>query len=441
MSGERVTLIISDLHVGGGSADKGEDHIYQNDQLVRLLREQLQSAEGRAGRLELIINGDFLEFAQTNQAAFSHPSDDYWCSEPESVAKLETILQGHPDIFAQLAEFQKPGNLVTIAAGNHDVDLYWPKVQARLRGAAGSGVQFQLGTEWYERYAGKLQVSHGHMKDPANTFKHWDQPIREAAGTRRLEMCPGTLFMVKFVNPLESRYPFADNLQPVTRLAAVLAKDEKAGLVSVAWMFTRFTATAPLSVLGGKPDNYGEVLLKKVRTDRKYAERLAAALAAAGVDDPAGRLAADQLTTKTLAALMFQVLGRISEEQWRGLFELPPATLGANSPATLKAIADSNSSFDKKFLQELAQKQRNKSGASVIVMGHTHQHDEHKLDGGVYYNPGSWTRYLELAPNQKVRLADLVDESKFPYRLNYVRVWPADNGNLGSEMVCFEKSS
>ena len=173
----RVTLILSDLHVGGGAKDPGDDHVYHRRQLVDFVRQQLASPEGQQGRLELFFNGDFLEFAQTNVDAFSHLSDERWCTELESLAKLETIIGGHPDIFAALLGFQSKKNLVTIAAGNHDVDLYWDKVQARLREVAGQDVRFEIGQEWVERYQGKLQIGHGHTSDVANRFQHWDRPV------------------------------------------------------------------------------------------------------------------------------------------------------------------------------------------------------------------------------------------------------------------------
>lgn len=436
MSENRTTLIISDLHVGGGSNDAGDDHIYQNGELVRFLRTQAATPEGAQGRIELVFNGDFLEFAQTNQAAFGHPSDDYWCSEKESMDKLETILDGHADIFRELVAFQAAGNLVTIAAGNHDVDLYWPDVQARLRQAAGSALRYELGKEWYERYSSRLQISHGHMRDPANTFAHWDNPIRtDKRGTDRLEMCPGTLFMVKFVNKLENKYPFADNLLPVTKLASVLLKDDKAGFGSIAWTFTRFTATTSLSTLSAQKDAYGDVILEKIRSDHAYAARIGAAMTKAGLD----RDQTDGLTQQRLADRMFRLLGRISDQEWRELFDAPfAATLGSD-PKTLHAIARSNSSFDKAFLRNLAQERLDSTEAEVVVMGHTHQPDRMMLDGGIYYNPGCWTRYLELNPGQEVRLADLVDESKYPYELNFVKIWSDDVGAIKSDMICFEK--
>jgi predicted phosphodiesterase len=72
-------------------------------------------------------------------------------------------------------------------------------------------------------------------------------------------------------------------------------------------------------------------------------------------------------------------------------------------------------------------------------MGHTHQPDEVQLDGGMYYNPGSWTRYLELGSGDEVTLEDLKDEARYPYQLNYVRVESSGAAALKSKMVCFEQ--
>ena len=47
--------------------------------------------------------------------------------------------------------------------------------------------------------------------------------------------------MVKFVNKLEAKYPFADNSR-LTKLAWVLLSDTS-GFASVGWMFTRLIAT------------------------------------------------------------------------------------------------------------------------------------------------------------------------------------------------------
>lgn len=441
MSDKRVTLVISDLHVGGGPADPGDDHVHHKDQFAKLLHEQLRTPEGRAGDIELLVNGDFLEFAQTDTDAFSLRSDKCWCTEPQSLRKLETIMSGHGPIFGALRDFQHAGNHVTLAAGNHDVDLYWPGVQQRLRDVVGAELRFEVGREWVERHNGMLQVGHGHMSDVANRFRNWARPVvRATDGTECLEMCPGTLFMVKFVNGLEAHYPFADNLLPVTKLASVLLADDRAGFRAIGWMFTRFVATADVVQLGvNDPDPYGQQLLASLRNSRERSRQLVGLLDAAGLA-AAARRAERRLDEETLAESMFALLGRIDEQSWCALFELPPAaTLGADGEVTLTAIIGASFVDGKLELRKAAQKRAALKPAQVVVMGHTHQLDSVVLPNGTaYHNPGSWTRYLELARGQRVRLDDLRQEARYPYNLNVVRVERHDDC-LRSEMVCVDR--
>jgi hypothetical protein len=151
MDQKRVSLIVSDLHLGDGKA--GDDFVDNKHQFANFVSAQADSEEGRAGDIELIINGDFLEFVQVLPQAYTLRSSEYWCSESESLTKLDCILAGHPDVFAALKEFQKPGNRVTIFAGNHDVDLYWDGVQKRIREKAGD-VRIELREDTYYRYGG-----------------------------------------------------------------------------------------------------------------------------------------------------------------------------------------------------------------------------------------------------------------------------------------------
>lgn len=144
MNEKLVTIIVSDLHLGGGAADPGDDHVYQNAEFSTFIQEQKNTKEGQSGDIELIINGDFLEFAQVRPDVYTLGSSKYWCSVDESLQKLEAILSGHANVFGALKEFQTCGNSVTIAAGNHDVDLYWDRVRKRLQEEIGS-VRFELG--------------------------------------------------------------------------------------------------------------------------------------------------------------------------------------------------------------------------------------------------------------------------------------------------------
>src|SRR5678815_5907408 len=92
MSDKPVTIVISDLHVGGGIHDPGDDHVYQGQQLIRFLE---AIPEASQGKVELFINGDFLEFAQVLPSAFTPTSPDFWCTQDESTNKLNAIIRGH----------------------------------------------------------------------------------------------------------------------------------------------------------------------------------------------------------------------------------------------------------------------------------------------------------------------------------------------------------
>lgn len=445
MSDPSITLVLSDLHVGGGPADPGDDHIYQGAPLVRLLDQQAATPEGRAGRIELFFNGDFLEFAQVNQQAFSHLSDRCWCTESESLAKLETILAGHAGLFEALRRFQASGNVVTIAAGNHDVDLAWPAVQARLRQAAGAGLRFEIGSTWVERHEGRLQIGHGHMYDAANRFAHWDHPIIATDwGVPCLEMCPGTMFMVKFVNRLEAKYPFADNLLPVTKLFSVLLRDDKAGLASVAWLFAKLIGTSSPSALeAAAPDDVGPRLLERARDDAAWRAEVDAALAGTGLVSTLQRWRSGTVESATLQEAMLGLLGRIDDSAWQRLFDAGQVALvlGSDDGITLEALRKAAFEDGKKELRIVARDRVEETGAQVVVMGHTHQPDDATVSGARYFNPGCWTRYLELAPGQHVTLEDLRDESAYPYALNYVRIAARAGAPLDAAMVCFERSA
>jgi UDP-2,3-diacylglucosamine pyrophosphatase LpxH len=460
MNDKPVTLIVSDLHVGGGPQDPGDDHVYQGEQFRRFIEEAAGSDDGRAGRIELFINGDFLEFAQVRPDVYTLGSAKYWCTEAESVAKLEYILAGHADIFAALKKFGERGNRVTIAAGNHDVDLYWTDVQKKLSAASGD-VNFETGRDVCERYGSRLQIGHGHMLDPANSFKNWADPflLRTQWGRPdelRLEMCPGTLFMVKFVNDLEKKYSFSDNLKPITSLARLLLKEQKWGFVVAAWSFFSFVDEHPVKTMSIEDQNLMRmepvsklVLTELANDDGVFLSRVVEVYrrcidAAATPVDVVRSLTTEEAVTDFIKQLMIQ---GVNDEEWMKVFDLPEtATLSASgsSSGNTLAIIRAGMAKDKEDLRQEGELRLAEPGVEVVVFGHTHQPDEWRgvngtSDGG-YFNPGSWTRYVDVTDMPKLTLADLQHEEDFPYQLNYIRVEQRPSGTLRADKVCFEEA-
>jgi len=452
MSDKPVTIILSDLHIGGGPVDTGDDHVYNNNQLRRFIEELSASPEGQAGSIEIFFNGDFLEFAQVKPEVYTLNSSTHWCTEEESLQKLDAILDGHPDIFRALKDFQSSGNRVTLAAGNHDVDLYWKSVQDRIREVAGN-VVFQLKEELCTRYDGKLVIGHGHQLDPANRFNNWSYPFAvDGRDKLRLEMCPGTLFMVKFVNKMEARYEFADNVIPFTSLARLLLREDKFGLSAIALAFTSFAVRNPLTFLGVDNNNrsldtWAVHFEDKLNLDAAFLEEVTK-LYQKAVDEKA--TSDDVLALldgeKNIRAFLQALFVNVPMDEWINKFDsLEPLTLsisrsGASSGSkTHLSVMKSNYSYDKENLRREAERLWQETDAEVVVFGHTHQPDEQHSDDKAYFNPGSWTRYVNIADLPNLKLNDLSDEKDFPYELNYVRAERHSDGSISVVMNCFER--
>jgi UDP-2,3-diacylglucosamine pyrophosphatase LpxH len=446
MDAKRITLIVSDLHMGDGRA--GDDFVDDAHQFAKFVLQQAGTPEGQAGQIELIINGDFLEFVQVYPEAYQLNSPEYWCSEKESVWKLNSILQGHADVFDALKKFQETHNRVTLFAGNHDVDLYWKDVQDRIRQKAGE-VNFELREAWYERYGGKLRISHGHLFesiDPANGFKHWDAPFLGQPNSlvQRLEMCPGTLFVVRFVNFLEDKYPFADNLHPETTLAEILWREDRWGLKTIAWVFGRFVRQFPKAFLGTEQEmDFGQHLRHAISLDpilrgkiaRIYREVLQDANTTP--DMVKARLSSEE----AIADFIEQLLRRKSPwEDWVQVLDLAkPGTssIGAHGSDTLAIRAASKINTRQECVKVAKDEWR--KGAQVVVLGHTHLPQSIEEGARSYYNPGSWTRYVDAEDAESLTLEKLQREDQFPYQLNCVRIEDDGSGTLASKLIVIEE--
>lgn len=443
-----VTLIVSDLHMGDGKY--GDDFVDDTHQFARFINSQSTTTEGQLGQIELIVNGDFFEFVQVCPQAYKLNSLEFWCSEDESLEKLDHILNGHREALTALRGFQLLGNRVTIFAGNHDVDLYWPTVQSRIAAVAGD-VNFELRKVWFDRYGGKVRISHGHLFpsiDPVNGYKNWSEPRLKQTSDHlplRLEMCAGTLFVVKYVNLLEQEYPFADNLHPQIALAEILLREDRWGLVAIGWLLAKFVARYWPQALGlDQLDrcDFASQLVKAVQSVpavRTQVSQLYRDLFNQPhlTDDQITKVLISPLATEEFIEKIF--LSDIDRESWlRVLDAIKPQVIGEGG-STL-SISRAGRIDVKNSCIEIA---RNawRDGAEIVVLGHTHLPQEYTDSGKSYFNPGSWTRYIESTSLEKLRLQDLKREDTFPYELNYVRIEDDGTNSLKRAMICFERQS
>lgn len=464
MEQKPIVIVISDIHLG--CADSNDDHVYDKNQLSSFIK---TIPEARDGKVELFINGDFLEFAQVKPEVYTLNSKHFWCSEQESLEKLEVIISGHKDVFEALKGFQEKGNVITIAPGNHDVDLFWGKVRERIIKEIGS-VNFEEFRDHYYRFNNKLLIGHGHSFDPANRFKNWTNPncdslgvpLRDASGMPRLEMCPGTLFMVKIVNWLEKDYPFADNVKPFSAFARLLLRENKVGLVAIAMVFFKFLCLYPQTTLSTNKEsaiqNISELFILEINMNDEFFNQVAAFYNEINTkDSPASKETILQHFRDPSSVMEFinSLFEEVDIVKWVQMFDAfslgdVSSTLSINSQTddhdinTLSAVHSARLD-EKKELSEHAQQMIINGQAEIVVFGHTHQPDEWRGEneklGGWYFNPGSWTRYVEIKKLGSLSLNDLRNEADFPYELNYIRIEETEPGKLKADKHTYEKAN
>ena len=145
-----------------------------------------------------------------------------------SADRMESIYRGHPLFFRSLAWFVGRGHRVVFLRGNHDLELFWPLVQERIReyiareypAAFGldegtplpegflDRIRFRPGWFYYRR--GVFYAEHGNQYESLNACTN---PIRPLLPRDDGYLNPpvGSLGVICFHNHLEDRFPEWEN--------------------------------------------------------------------------------------------------------------------------------------------------------------------------------------------------------------------------------------
>ncbi len=184
---EHNLLVISDLHLG-------EELSASTERRRRAARQTLQALEAFLGyyadhRIDgrpwkLVMDGDTIDFlgipVSPTEAGLDGTEDDaafgFGATEPAAVVKLERILHHDARFFEALAVFLDGGHEVHLVTGNHDAELHFDRVRARLRRevearcAEPPGERLQI-HPWFFMEPGLIYVEHGHQYDPFCSFE------------------------------------------------------------------------------------------------------------------------------------------------------------------------------------------------------------------------------------------------------------------------------
>lgn len=463
-----TTAIFSDLHIGAGRLDDCDPT------LDALLVEFLDGLTSDSGALELVFNGDFLDFAQappTEGAELRASTTDgtpLCFMEAQSVAKFDEIRTAHPNIFAALRRFlaRSESHRIVILPGNHDADFFWPAVQDQFLACFTAELQprltFHCEQVYRPQHSPGLWIEHGHQYDACNRFFVGDAPRWSAAsppifadrtGARRLLECIGTRFMILFLNRIDRHYPFVDNVKPFGRFlklfgwSALAPKYGPIPVMIAVWaMFNylgRTVFTMPHDLLGipGESNNSASQVVRAL-ADRlpNSGKDLVLELRARRVpiDRALGMYANVEADAETL-------LDWISEN----LDLLDAIDAGPPHPSLLGGLPGTLSlkrgyEIDESLtLRDAAARIARDEPVHAIVMGHTHEPVDETLPGGArYINIGSWTRYLRPDNDHSAQTWDILLEGQdahFPYRLQYARHDPTATPRL--RPVTFKESN
>lgn len=209
--GNKIKIIVSDFHIGKGRyLSDGRRNILEDFLDDRKFIEFLNYYGGdnfKDKDVELICNGDFFNILQVD-ASDTHTN---MITEDISAAKMELIIQGHPELMDALKEFVSKQNCnVVLIVGNHDAALLWPDVQKILRDRIGSKIRFIDDFYVFDT----VFVTHGHRYEFLNHFNPKDFWYEGKDKERYMRLPWGSYFVVDFLNRMKKTRPYIDKIKP-----------------------------------------------------------------------------------------------------------------------------------------------------------------------------------------------------------------------------------
>ncbi len=229
----KIKLVISDLHLGlGRTLDNGAsnslEEFYYAEKFVEFLHYYM-SGEYKECNVELIINGDFLNFLQVDYRGHFLSV----CTESISIEKLKRIIDGHRIVFDALKRFASvEGNSIVYVVGNHDQAMLWPEAKAYLNQILGTAVRFKNMVYFFDG----VHIEHGHMHEAANRLDPRKFFLKKNLPEPILNLPFGAHFFVEYVMKIKQEHPYVDKIRPFHRMVRWLIFNET--LFSVRNVFT-----------------------------------------------------------------------------------------------------------------------------------------------------------------------------------------------------------
>ena len=208
---KKIKLVVSDLHLGKGiHLDNGSinsfEEFYYADRLVEFIQ-YYSSGAYKEYDVEIIINGDFLNFLQVDYKGH------YLSVITETIALevLKSIVNGHPQVFRAMGDFlSQPHRRITYVIGNHDQGMMFQACRDYLDQVIGHRLQYKNIIYFFDG----VHVEHGHMYETANRMDPKKFFLKQGLPEPILNLPFGSYFFVELVLKIKERYPHVDKIRP-----------------------------------------------------------------------------------------------------------------------------------------------------------------------------------------------------------------------------------
>ena len=435
---EHTRVIISDLHIGKND----EFDIFAGPQKSELFESFLEDARVQERPVELVINGDFIDFLQLR------PWNDL--SRAAALAKMKEIASASSHIFKCLGEFLKDSpHKLMILPGNHDVELAYPEVgevlrRAILQHAPGAESRYEsFDTRKRATYAPlvngvQVHIEHGNVGDPWNSLDYralfGDAEIK----TEDFDYPPGTKFVYETMNGLKEHLRFVDLLKPEVPAVPLLLLALKPTVTAL--QIPGFVKQSVASLWNGVVSHLriklaGAPLGEGTEDGTVVEDALAATLADTL---PEGFITPDDLQyylehDEGESAETAAVLGPISDFI---KFHVTSTALAGLSRFRKAQEQDEAAFYEKNYPGRKDVKggrTRLRGEVKVVVFGHTHEALKTEFGEGLYVNSGTWANLIRMPADKKAVMlawlkgiaANTFEKTSYP---TYVKIEPDAGG-------------
>ncbi len=214
-SSKKIKLVISDLHLGKGRTLPGGgtnplEEFYYSDRLIEFFQ-YYSSGQFRDYEVELILNGDFLNFLQVDfRGHFLTVFTEGVCLEI-----MKSIVEGHRRVFDAMKVFAaKQGCQITYIVGNHDMPMLWPACREYLNQTIETNVRYKNIVYFFDG----VHIEHGHMHEAANRMNPRRFFLKKGLAEPILNLPLGSHFFVELVLKIKHGYPLIDKIRPFSRM-------------------------------------------------------------------------------------------------------------------------------------------------------------------------------------------------------------------------------